>query len=92
MIRNLEIKLSLKYIIVFFVFIMCLLTGLNIVTSAWYSQKRLLVKSEISANEMYANKVASSIDFIMALYLDNFKYSASLIKNNIGDKKQPVQS
>ena len=62
--------LNLRLLIIAFAFLMTLLTLFNSFYSAWRVQKQVLIENELSENQAYAERIASTIDLYLAVFID----------------------
>ena len=66
--------LNLRLLIIAFAFLMTLLTLFNSFYSAWRVQKQVLIENELSENQAYAERIASTIDLYLAVFMERLEY------------------
>jgi diguanylate cyclase (GGDEF)-like protein len=83
--KKLSQMLNLRLLIVAFALLMTLLTLVNSFYSAWRVQKQVLIANELSENQAYAERVASTIDLYLSVCLERLEYSAGVIGRHFND-------
>ena len=78
--------LNLRLLIIAFAFLMTLLTLFNSFYSAWRVQKQVLIENELSENQAYAERIASTIDLYLAVFMERLEYSSSVIGQHFDDE------
>ena len=83
--QRLMMMLNLRLLIIALALLMTLLTLVNSFYSAWRVQKKVLIVNELSDNQAYAERVASTIDLYLAVCQERLEYSAAVMGKHFNE-------